>query len=471
MSAATGLIAPFDGTTAGPRAAVQIDAGELEDFQRTARLLLGHPLVTPTWPNPRALTTVRRWEVPLRNEFSRVLGFRLDVGRSSARLYRRAATTSVHRGPFTRTLRPLGHVACSFLCLVLAALEELGDQTTASRLADAVLRLRSGDDALPVDLTVYAQRRAFVDAVTWLEDRGVLGLRDGGADQWLENDAEGDALYDVDRDCVSRLLVSSPSVLRGVGKAADFLVEPTTPGTEDRPKTLHHRVARRLVEGPIVSYADLGPDELAYVRERRTRLVRDLEQLTGCHVEVRSEGMSLIDASVEPITESKHRFPGGGTVTQAALLWGAALVELAATGDKVVPETATAAGGDAVVDGAGSAASELDSTNGRDLARAERGPSTPAAARSVDAGAADEAWEDIVDRYRPKFSSDYRESPDKLRREVEELLERFGLVFVEGHRLTVHAALARYRPDAGSETNFADPPSVPAAQLFGDDHP
>jgi hypothetical protein len=129
VSAATGLIAPFDGTTAGPRAAVQIDAGELEDFQRTARLLLGHPLVTPTWPNPRALTTVRRWEVPLRNEFSRVLGFRLDVGRSSARLYRRAATTSVHRGPFTRTLRPLGHVACSFLCLVLAALEELGDQT------------------------------------------------------------------------------------------------------------------------------------------------------------------------------------------------------------------------------------------------------------------------------------------------------------------------------------------------------
>ena len=38
---------------------------------------------------------------------------------------------------------------------MLAALEELGDQTTASRLAEAVLRLRSGDDALPVDLTAY----------------------------------------------------------------------------------------------------------------------------------------------------------------------------------------------------------------------------------------------------------------------------------------------------------------------------
>ena len=223
MSAVTtGLIAPFDGATSGPRAAVQIDPGELEDFQRTARLLLGHPLVTPTWPSPKAFTAVRRWEVPLRNEFSRVLGFRLDVGRSSARLYRRSATTSEHRGAFTRTLRPLGHVACSFLCLVLAALEELGDQTTASRLAEAVLRLRSGDDALPVDLTAYTQRRAFVDAVTWLEGRGVLGLRDGGADQWLENDADGDALYDVDRDCVSRLLVSSPLSLIHIS-------EPTRP--------------------------------------------------------------------------------------------------------------------------------------------------------------------------------------------------------------------------------------------------
>ena len=446
MSAVTtGLIAPFDGATSGPRAAVQIDPGELEDFQRTARLLLGHPLVTPTWPSPKAFTAVRRWEVPLRNEFSRVLGFRLDVGRSSARLYRRSATTSEHRGAFTRTLRPLGHVACSFLCLVLAALEELGDQTTASRLAEAVLRLRSGDDALPVDLTAYTQRRAFVDAVTWLEGRGVLGLRDGGADQWLENDADGDALYDVDRDCVSRLLVSSPSVLRGVGEAADFLVEPTAPGTEDRPQALRHRLARRLVEGPVMSYSDLGADELNYVRERRTRLVRDLEQLTGCHVESRAEGMSLVDATIAPITEPRHRFPSGGTLTQAALLWGAALVELAATGDEVIRETV------------------LEPDDEVRLA--------PAAERWVNGAAADEAWEEIADRYRSKFSSDYRESPDKLRREVGQLLARFGLLAVEGDRLRVHAALARYRPDADAEVDGQTSENALTSQMFGDDQP
>jgi hypothetical protein len=72
--------------------------------------------------------------------------------------------------------------------------------------------------------------------VTWLEGRGVLGLRDGGADQWLENDADGDALYDVDRDCVSRLLVSSPSVLRGVGEAADFWWNPPLPAPRIGPR-------------------------------------------------------------------------------------------------------------------------------------------------------------------------------------------------------------------------------------------
>ena len=244
---------------------------------------------------------------------------------------------------------------------------------------------------------------------------------------------------------MSRLLVSSPSVLRGVGEAADFLVEPTAPGTEDRPQALRHRLARRLVEGPVMSYSDLGADELNYVRERRTRLVRDLEQLTGCHVESRAEGMSLVDATIEPITEPRHRFPSGGTLTQAALLWGAALVELAATGDEVIRETV------------------LEPDDEVRLA--------PAAERWVNGAAADEAWEEFADRYRSKFSSDYRESPDKLRREVGELLARFGLLAVEGDRLRVHAALARYRPDADAEVDGQTSENALTSQMFGDDQP
>lgn len=103
----------------------------------------------------------------------------------------------------------------------MASIETLTQQTTVSQLAEAVLRSVAGDDRLPLDLTVYEQRRAFVNAVTWLETRGVLTLRDGTAEAWIKAEAEaGDALYDVDADAASRLLVSSPSVLRDVGSTA-----------------------------------------------------------------------------------------------------------------------------------------------------------------------------------------------------------------------------------------------------------
>ena len=64
-----------------------------------------------------------------------------------------------------------------------------------------------------------------------------------------------------------------------------------------------------------------------------------------------------------------------------------------------------------------------------------------------------------------------RESPDKLRREVGELLARFGLLAVEGDRLRVHAALARYRPDADAEVDGQTSENALTSQMFGDDQP
>ena len=436
----TGLGAPFATGSTGPRAAVQIEQGELDDFQRSARLLLAHPLVTITWPRVGALAAVRRWEVPLCTEFARLLGYRLDVGRASARLYRRAATTSVHRGPMTHTGRAMGRLTCSFLCLTLAALEGLGDQTTASRLSEEVLRLRSGDDTLPVDLTQYDQRKAFVDAVKWLEDRGVLRLCDGTVEQWLSSDANGDALYDVDRDCVSRLLVASPSVLRDVGEAADFLVDDYSPTDDAQRNRVRHRVGRRLIEGPLVSYEDLDADELAYVRHRRTRVARDLETLTGCVVESRAEGLCLIDAAVEPV--SAERFPGGGTLTQAALLCGAALVDRAIA-----------------IGAEGSAPREALPTLMAEVTPAPEG------GRVVTAAEADAQWEDVVARYGTRFKAEYREAPDRLHREVIALLERFGLIGVTGRGVVVHAALARYRPATRVDGSEGDDGGLADAQL------
>lgn len=400
-------------TTMAARVAVQLEPAALEEVQRAARILLAHPIVTDQWPRPGALVAVRRWEAVLRAEFDRVLGYRLDVGRTCARLYRRPAALAGNRGAFTATERPrpLGPLACSYFCLVLAAAEGLGDQTTASQIAEEVQRLRAGDEALPVDLTRHDQRRAFVDALKWLETRGVLVLRDGELEHWVAGDGGGDALYDLDQDVVSRLLVASPSVLRDVDAVWDFLAEPIGPSDEARTRALRHRVARRIVTEPVVSLADLDPAELAHFRHRRTRIVADLERLTGAQVEVRAEGVLLIDGG----DLSPEAFPGTGTETQAALLWGAELVEVATA---PVPEE----GADA-----------LDPW------------------WSVPLVEADAAWDGVVARYRSRFRAEYRDEPHRLRRVVERMLSRFGLLQVDEEELRCHVAMARYRPQPDEE--------------------
>lgn len=405
----------IDVARTGPRVAVQIDRADLPDFQRAARLLLAHPLVSPTWPKPDSLLLVRRWEVPLRAEFGRVLGYRLDIGPNCARLFRKAATLSPDRGAQTRTGRPMGRLACSFLCLALAALESLGEQTTASALADEVQRLRAGDDTLPIDLTSHDQRRAFVDAVKWLEERGVLRLCDGTVDRWLiDADGGGDALYDVDRDIASRLLVASPSVLREVQGPGDFLVEVPASSDDAERTWLRQRFARRLICEPLVPWDALPEDEAEHVRHRRTRILADVERLTGCTVESRVEGFCLVDADSDPI--GAERFPAGGSETQAALLWGARLVS-----------------------------------------EADEGRSPTVAADVVD-----RCWDDVVAAYGSRFRVEYRDAPQRLRVDAEALLERFGLVRRQPEGFEVSPVLARYRPAVE-----VPPPAPPEPTLFG----
>ena len=397
-------------TSSTARAAVQLEPAQLEDMQQAARLLIAHPIITAYWPKAGALVRVRRWETVLRAEFDRVLGYRLDVDRTCARLYRRPAAVTSNRGAFTGTGRALGRLGCSSLCLVLAAVEGLGEQTTASQIAEEVLRLRAGDDTLPVDLTRYDQRRAFVDALKWLEDRGVLVLRDGEVDRWLAGERDGDALYDLDQDVVSRLLVASPSVLRDVDDVEDFLVEPLGVSDDARTRALRQRIGRRIVTDPVVSFADLDPAELAHFRHRRTRIVRDLEQLTGSHVEVRAEGVVLVDDG----DLSGESFPGSGTETQAALLWSAAL--LAAATPAAAIESGMA--------------------------------SVPSPWLVVGGDAADSAWDGVVEAYQSRFRAEYRDEPERLRTAVEELLGRFELLRVaDDGTLLCHAALARFRPE------------------------
>lgn len=377
-------------------------ARELDDFQAAARALLTHGLVTQGFPQDGALALVRRFEEPLRNEFNRLCRWRLDVSPTCARLLRRPAAISAHRPArsATQSRRAFSPQAYASLCLVLAALEGLREQTTISQLADEVSRLCAGDDALAFDLTTHAHRRAFVDAVGWLEHRGVLELIDGETETFLAGN--GDALYDVDSDAASRLLVSPPSLLAGMTSAEDFLAEPYPPTAEGAQARVRHRVHRHLLTEPALYYDELPDGERDYARQRRIRISDELERLTGATLECRSEGQALVGLpAAEP-------FPAGGAVAQAALLLGSELA----------------------------------------VAAAETVETTSTAGRVVAAPEADSAWRRVQAAYGGRFTAEYRAEPDRLRTLAMLLLERLNLAsaLATGDVL-VRPALARYRAE------------------------
>ena len=386
--------------SAPSRLFVTLDPGDLAEAQRAVRTLLAHPLVTSRWPDDRALALVRHHEEPLRGELARVLGHPLEVGRSWARLVRRPSRPSPSRPALTRTGRAFGRRTYATLCLVLAALEQLGPSTLVSGLVEEVNRQSAGDPALGLDPGRPDHRDALVDAVLLLQQRGVLHLVDGELEAW-SRDGTADALYDVDLDAAGRVLIAWPSVLGASRDPAELLVEHHPPTEEGRAAAVRQRVHRRLVEDPVVAYADLDADELAYVRQRRSRLTDQLTRLTGCTVEARAQGLALIDAVDQPIGPAT--FPGGGTVAWAALLLGDHLVA-------------------AVADDAGDE-------------------------RPVDAAGVRAAWDLVVDGYRARFKREYRDDPDRLLVDVLEVLVTHGLLRRgPTNGVVVQAALARYRP-------------------------
>ena len=112
-------------------------------------------------------------------------------------------------------------------------------------------------------------------------------------------------------------------MLAGIDIPEDFLVEsyPATPDGEAA--RVRHRVIRRLLLQPTVYFDELDEEEQAFARHRRGRLRDEIERLTGRWLEIRSEGMALIEAP------SAITFPGSGAVAHAALLFGGELVEVA----------------------------------------------------------------------------------------------------------------------------------------------
>lgn len=280
-------------------------AGERSD---AIKALLAQPLLD-TERDADAFRLVVRHHPWLSEWFGTACGWRLavDPGAGFARLGKRSATRSESARPLRR---PRGSTDAVFdrrryqlLCLVCAELVR-APVTTMGLLSQAV----TADAGL--DSSRWGERRALVDALLVLVDRGVL--TPGSADlEAYVGDRTANALLTADTTRLHQLLVSArpPSGLQPpppAGEAAAALeVEPRYGAAADAPseaeeeqrlRWVRHTLARRVLDDPVVHLAELTEAEQDYLANPSgRRWLRERVAEAGFVLEERADGLLAVD--------------------------------------------------------------------------------------------------------------------------------------------------------------------------------
>ena len=292
-----------------------------EERERAVRALLMRPLLIAGSPE---LALVRRHSEYLRDWFQRETGWSLRVERQCARLYKRPA---VHEDT-TRGVKDFDRDHYVLLCLACAALERAESQITLRTLGERMLEAALDPELVTrgfqFTLESARERRALVSVCRYLLDFGVLARVAGDEEAYVTQ--SGDVLYDIHRRVLSALPASALGAslieaTRGLSTLEDrlgALIEELVPDTVDAHRTAaRHRLARRLLDDPVVYNDEISDDERAYLATQRGTMSARLAQGAGLIAELRAEGLALVDRDGEL---SDERMPAVGTEAHVTLL-------------------------------------------------------------------------------------------------------------------------------------------------------
>jgi len=175
-------------------------------------------------------------------------------------------------------------------------------------LRDLVHQVRSaaGEAGVVVDDSP-ATRRALVAVLQWMIAHGLAAELHAGVDAYA-GDAGADAVLRIRPDRIA--LVALPTLV-GASSADELLAR------AERRDAARQWMRCRLVEEPVLYRSDLSEAEWAELRRRLGEEARLLEEMFGLTLEARGEGVAAIDP---PGAFAAQRFPTTGTVGHAALL-------------------------------------------------------------------------------------------------------------------------------------------------------
>jgi uncharacterized protein (TIGR02678 family) len=284
-----------------------INAQERDERQRAVRALLSQPLLSPEGPTSESFTLVQKHREWLRPWFAHHAGWQLMLDSEAARLVKRPArlddATRPCREPNSDV--PLSRRAYVILCLALASLVRADRQTTLVRLRDSIIGLVRAEPrfeaaGVRVELEHQESRRDFVHALRLLLVWRVLERKQGEEERFIK-DAEADALYNVHRPVLARLLAANrpPSLVKvnGFPEKLSALAEDDITATSDdaRHRRLRLRLFRQLLDDPVLYYDELSEEDREYWDRQRGFIIPEIEMATGLVREVRAEGVAMTD--------------------------------------------------------------------------------------------------------------------------------------------------------------------------------
>ncbi|PSJ65381.1 TIGR02678 family protein [Mesorhizobium ephedrae] len=292
-----------------------------EEFRECLRALLMTPLMSPAHED---FAAVRRQAEALREWFSRETGGILQVEREGARLFKRPGmVTDAMRG-----LPGYDRRRYVLLCLACAVLERADPQITLRLLGERLLEL-AAEPGLDFSFTLEAQheRRELVSVCRILLGLGVLHRVAGDEETFVQAGGDqADALYDVQR----RMLAGMLAAMRGpstwtpeeapatLDERLHALVDEHVADSEEGRRTaLRHRLARRLLDDPVVYVDTLDPEARAYFLNQRGTMAARLCEAAGLVAEQRAEGLALVD---EAGALTDVAMPAEGTDAHVTLL-------------------------------------------------------------------------------------------------------------------------------------------------------
>lgn len=294
-----------------------------DERERAIRALLMQPLLLA---GSDELALVRRHPEYLRDWFARETGWRLHIERHCARLYKTPGTT----GDATRGQKEFNRERYTLLCLVCAVLERSEVQITLQQLGDRLLAMAADPELRErgFDFTLESKhhRTGLVHVCRFLIEQGALSRVEGDEENYVNRPANGDVLYDINRRVLALLpasprgasLIAASTPGAGLEEILAALVEEYVPGTEEGHRTaLRHRIARQLLDDPVLYHDELNEDERQYFANQRGAMAARLAKATGLAQELRLEGAALVDPHGE-LTDSG--MPAVGTDAHVTLL-------------------------------------------------------------------------------------------------------------------------------------------------------